>query len=73
LCRKEQLENVEEETFQRPDFEDTEPDIEFKEDDDVDFPRSFVASIYTRQGRIFSKIEASAFSIWVDKDVYKQI
>jgi hypothetical protein len=63
LCReskfgcaeKEQLDIVEEGTFEQPNFEDTEPDVEFEEDDEVDFPRSIVASIYTRQGRTSAK------------------
>jgi hypothetical protein len=42
---KEQLDKVEEETILRPNFENTEPDVDFEEDDDVDFPISFVASI----------------------------
>jgi hypothetical protein len=54
---------VEEETFQRLNFEGTEPDVGFEEDDDLNFPRSFVASIYTHQGHTSAKVDSRAFSI----------
>jgi hypothetical protein len=59
-AQKEQLDNVEEETFQRLNFEDTEPDVGLEEDDDVNFPRSFVASIYKHQGRTSAKVDSGA-------------
>jgi hypothetical protein len=54
---KEQLEEVEENKSQRRNFEGAGPDTEFEEDDDVDYPRSFVASIYKRQGRTSAKVD----------------
>jgi hypothetical protein len=72
-CRKRAAGGRGRKKSRRRNFEGAGPDTEFEEDDDVDYPRSFVASIYTRQGRTSAKVDSGAFSIWVDSEVYKHI